>query len=146
MLARALVTALLSLFAMTAHAWTTCHGTTIDDPSVQLMPCGNTPNCVSTEHANPERRIDAPRDITLAAMRVAIGGEARSEIMAEGSGWLIAHFKSRIFGFVDEMHLIARPDGTLSIRSGACSGYWDMGVNGRRIQRLIERAREVPVS
>jgi len=133
---------LLSLFAMTAHAWTTCRGITLDDPSVQLMSCGSKPNCVSTEHALPERRLAAPTDITLAQMRRAIAAEPRSRIVAEGDNWLIAHFKSRVFGFVDEAHFIARPDGTLAMRSGACSGYWDMDVNNRRLERLIQRARE----
>jgi len=142
MVLRPLLGLLLCASTMTAHAFTTCHGTTLDNPAEQLMPCPDTPNCVSTEHTNPARRLTPPTNVTLAQLRRAIDAEPRSEIVAEGAQWLIAHFKSRLFGFVDEAHFIARPDGTLAMRSGACSGYWDMGVNNRRMQRLIERARE----
>ena len=134
--------ALSGLLAMPAHAFTTCHGVTIDDPSRQLMPCGDKPNCVSTEHAATGRRLEAPTGIPLARMREAIAAEPRSQIVAEGEQWLIARFSSRLFGFIHEAHFIARPDGTLAMRSGACSGYWDMGVNQRRLERLLERARE----
>lgn len=134
--------ALTGLLAMPAHAFTTCHGVTIDDPSRQLMPCGDKPNCVSTEHADTGRRMQAPAGIRLSSLREAIAAEPRSEIVAEGERWLIARFSSRLFGFIDEAHFIERPDGSLAMRSGACSGYWDMGVNQRRLERLIARARE----
>lgn len=140
--ARLFALVLLSATAMSAHAFTTCHGTTLADPAQVLMPCGDKPNCVSTEHADPERRITVPTAVTLPRLREAIAAEPRSDIVAEGNNWLIAHFRSRLFGFVDEAHVIARPDGTLSLRSGACSGFWDMGVNRRRVDRLIQRARE----
>ena len=142
MASRLLLSLLLCASTMSAHAYTSCHGTTIDNPAERLMPCPDTPNCVSTDHAKSNRRLPAPNDVSLAQVRRAVEAEARSSIVAEGDNWLIAHFKSRLFGFVDEAHFIARPDGSLAMRSGACSGYWDMGVNGRRMERLLERARE----
>ncbi len=139
---RAATFILLASLTMNASAWTSCHGETVDDPSTTLLPCPDRPNCVSTEHADPERQLRAPRDVSLARLRAAIAAEPRSEIVAEGPNWLIARFKSRVFGFIDEAHIIARPDGALAMRSGACSGYFDFGVNRRRLERLLARARQ----
>jgi len=132
---------LLASLSMNASAWTSCLGEVIDDPSTTLMSCPDSPNCVSTEHPDPDRQIRAARDVHWGQLRAAITAEPRSEIKAEGNGWLIAHFRSRIFGFIDEAHFILRPDGALAMRSGACTGYYDFGVNRRRLQRLLENAR-----
>jgi uncharacterized protein (DUF1499 family) len=131
----------LALLAMKAAAYTTCTGLTVDDPSTTLLPCPDRPNCVSTEHADPDRQPRRARDIPFARLRDAVLAEPRSEIRAEGAGWLIAHFRSRVFGFVDEAHFILRADGSLAMRSAACSGYFDFGVNRRRLERLLEKAR-----
>lgn len=139
---RALALVALMSLPPQAMAWTTCHGHTVADVSTELLPCGDRPNCVSTEHPDPDRQLRAPRDLPLAALRKAIAAEPRSQVMAEGNGWLIVHFHSRVFGFVDEAHFIVRPDGTLAMRSGACTGYWDFGVNRRRLERLVRRATQ----
>ena len=132
----------LASLAMSAFAWTGCRGDRTDDAATTLLPCPDRPNCVSTEHPDPDRRPRAPRDLPLARLRTAIDAEPRSAIVAEGPNWLIAHFKSRVFGFVDEAHFIARADGTLAMRSGACRGYFDFGVNRRRLARLLASARQ----
>ncbi|QID19670.1 DUF1499 domain-containing protein [Nitrogeniibacter mangrovi] len=126
---------------MNASAWTGCRGEQVD-PATTLLPCTERPNCVSTDHPDPERRLPLADDVALAQLRAAILSEPRSDIVAEGPHWLIAHFRSRVFGFVDEAHFIFRADGRLAMRSGACSGYYDFGVNRRRLERLLAKARQ----
>ena len=122
-----------------ATASTDCRGAPVADPAHRLHPCADRPNCVSTEHADPARRLAAPSAVDLPRLRAAILAEPRSTVIAEGEGWLWVHFRSRLFGFVDEAHFILRPDGTLAARSGACSGYSDFGVNRRRLERIFAR-------
>lgn len=136
-----------ALFAVPMHTvlaatpYTDCRGKQIADAGSTLLPCPDTPNCVSSEHRDAEARIDSPSGITLAALRQAIEAEPRSEIVAAGEHWLIAHFRSRVFGFIDEAHFILRDDGRLALRSGACSGYSDFGVNRRRLARIVAAAQ-----
>lgn len=134
--------ALLTVAMSTPHgatASTDCRGAPVADPAHRLHPCADRPNCVSTEHADPARRLAAPSAVDLPRLRAAILAEPRSTVIAEGEGWLWIHFRSRLFGFVDEAHFILRPDGTLAARSGACSGYSDFGVNRRRLERIFAR-------
>lgn len=139
---RCAATLLLVSLSMNASAWTSCLGEVIDDPATTLMSCPDSPNCVSTEHPDAGRQLRVARDVSWSGLIAAIRAEPRSEIKAEGAGWLIAHFRSRLFGFVDEAHFILRPDGALAMRSGACTGYYDFGVNRRRLERLLASARE----
>lgn len=102
-----------------------------------LKPCPDSPNCVSSEM--PERDV-AP---------LALAGEDRWErlrqaiatlggsIEREEQGYLHATFRSPIFGFVDDVEF--RQDGdVIQVRSAARLGWWDLGVNRRRVERLRE--------
>lgn len=138
------VTTLLAVPAhpvLAATPYTDCRGQQIADAGSTLLTCPDSPNCVSSEHADADSRLDAPTGITIAALRRAIENEARSEIVAAGERWLIAHFRSRVFGFIDEAHFILRDDGRLALRSGACSGYSDFGVNRQRLARIVAAAQ-----
>ena len=126
---------------LAATPYTDCRGAQVADAGSTLLPCPDTPKCVSSEHADADSRLDAPTGITLASLRRAIEDVPRSKIVAAGDRWLIAHFRSRIFGFIDEAHFILRDDGSLALRSGACTGYSDFGVNRRRLARIVAAAR-----
>ena len=55
-----------------ASAWTSCLGEVIEDPATTLMACPDSPNCVSTEHPDPDRQIRPARDVSWAALKAAI--------------------------------------------------------------------------
>lgn len=101
----------------------------------QLLSCPGSPNCVCSEQPEPGIEPlalgqDAEWDRLLRAI-TALGGT----IEQEADGYVHATFRSRVFGFVDDLE--CRRDGNLvQIRSAARSGWWDMGVNRRRVERL----------
>ena len=135
-----LLIALMTLTPMSAQAWEGCAGTRTEDVARELLPCGDRPNCVATNHTTPERQVSVPAGVTLAGLRAAALAEPRSRIIAEGENWFVAHFRSRLFGFIDEAHVIAHPDGRIDLRSGACTGYSDFDVNRKRVARMLEHA------
>jgi len=100
-----------------------------------LHPCPSSPNCVCSE---PPDRSVAPLPVAgeagwarLRAAVLAMGGRLESE----DGGYLHATFSSRVFGFVDDLE--CRRDGDVAqVRSAARTGWWDMGVNRRRVERL----------
>lgn len=107
-----------------------------------LPPCPDSPNCVSTEARDPTHRIrpipftGAPEDV---ARRAAAAIEDMGGRVVDGpsGGRIHAEFASRLFGFVDDVDLVVDADaGVIRFRSASRSGYWDLGVNRRRMETL----------
>lgn len=100
-----------------------------------LRPCPGSPNCVRSEL--PDRDVDplpCPADGGWVRLRQAVIDQG-GNIESEGDGYLHATFRSSVFGFVDDLE--CRRDGEVAqVRSAARTGWWDMGVNRRRVERL----------
>lgn len=59
--------------------------------------------------------------------------------------YLHATFTSTFFGFIDDMELRMEPQANLiHIRSGARVGYFDFGVNKKRIEKIRKLFAEKP--
>lgn len=100
----------------------------------RLLPCPDSPNCVCSEQPNPGIEPLALEDAgwdRLVETVTALGGSVEQD----ADGYVHATFRSHFFGFIDDLE--CRRDGNLvHIRSAARSGWWDMGVNRRRVERL----------
>lgn len=111
-----------------------------------LPPCPDTPNCVSS-HASGSRHIPPlgggpDAETSLTALQSVLEKLPRVTWRRIDSHRLHAEFRSRLFGFVDDVDVVARPDGRLDIRSASRNGYWDLGVNRRRVELLRARLAE----
>jgi uncharacterized protein (DUF1499 family) len=111
-----------------------------------VMPdCPDSPNCVSSLASDPARRI-APLsyhghgpDQARLALLTALASLPRTEIVARDATTIKAVAKSRIFGFVDDLTFVFDDKNQLiHARSASRIGRWDLGVNGRRMERLRE--------
>ena len=57
--------------------------------------------------------------------------------MEATDSYLRAEFKSRVFGFVDDVELQLRAaEEAIAVRSASRVGYSDLGVNRRRVESL----------
>ncbi len=64
----------------------------------------------------------------------------RVRIVEQTPRYLHAEARSRVFGFVDDLEFELHPDARrIGVRSAARAGYWDFGVNRRRVERLRRR-------
>jgi uncharacterized protein (DUF1499 family) len=113
-----------------------------DGGSSHLLSCPESPNCVSTEAQDDRHKIDAfhlKEDFIknwLEIQRV-VSALPRSAVVKADATCLHATFKSRVLRFVDDLELFLNPsNGIISIRSAARIGYWDFGVNRRRVEQL----------
>jgi uncharacterized protein (DUF1499 family) len=53
--------------------------------------------------------------------------------------YLHAEFKTAVFGFIDDLEFaIADTPGTIHVRCASRAGYWDLGVNRRRVERVLQ--------
>lgn len=108
----------------------------------RLTPCPASPNCVSSDAADPEHAVAAfelsvPAKRAWPVVRRAVAGLPRTQIVTETPDYLHAECESRIFGFVDDLELQLRPDeDRIAVRSASRVGYGDLGVNRRRVESL----------
>jgi uncharacterized protein (DUF1499 family) len=108
-----------------------------------LPPCPSSPNCVSSHDPDPARRVDPiPFAGTTAEARAAIEAAVRSfprAVVTGSSGMEVrAEFRS-LLGFVDDVEFrIDEAAGVIHVRSASRAGYWDFGVNRRRVEAIRE--------
>jgi uncharacterized protein (DUF1499 family) len=112
-----------------------------------LTDCPDKPNCVSSLARNTTQAIE-PLAYTGSArqamrrLRTALASERRIRVVTEQERYLHVEARSLIFRFVDDVEfLIAPEDGLIHVRSASRTGYSDLGVNRRRVER-IRRAFE----
>jgi uncharacterized protein (DUF1499 family) len=108
-----------------------------------LPPCPSSPNCVSSQDPDPARRVDPiPFRGTAAEAREGIETVVRSlprAVVVDSSQSVVrAEFRSRL-GFVDDVEFrIDEAAGLVHVRSASRKGYWDLGVNRRRVEAIRE--------
>jgi uncharacterized protein (DUF1499 family) len=120
----------------------------------RLAPCPPTPNCVTSEGAEPSQRVESfvldPRvepAVAWAAVREAVAGLPRTRIADEAPGYLRAESRSALFRFVDDLELALEPGARrIAVRSASRVGRSDLGVNRRRVERLREALRGASVA
>ena len=99
----------------------------------RLSACPASPNCVNSEEGGVPP-LPAAGEAGWARLREAVTALGGS-IEREADGYLHATFRSRVFGFVDDLE--CRRDGDVAqVRSASRTGWWDMGVNRRRVESI----------
>jgi uncharacterized protein (DUF1499 family) len=114
----------------------------------RLAPCPDSPNCVSSL-ADDGRHTIAPLPLpmhrspeqSLEGLKQILGGMKRTRIVTAEGDYLHAEFRT-LLGFVDDLEVeIDRSLDVFQVRSASRLGYWDLGVNRRRLES-IRRAFE----
>lgn len=108
----------------------------------QLPACGATPNCVSSLAVDGSRYI-APLALgsdpepVWQALQQQVLALPRTAVVAHEAGYLHVVVASRVFGFKDDLYLLLdSQQQRVQVCSAARSGYYDFGVNRRRVERL----------
>jgi len=108
----------------------------------RLSPCPDSPNCVSSRSTNPSRFIEALRytgSLTDARQKVIdlLKNSKRARLISVEIDYIHAEFRSLIFKFVDDVEFyFSSEDRIIHMRSASRTGYYDFGVNRRRLERL----------
>jgi uncharacterized protein (DUF1499 family) len=108
----------------------------------RLAPCPPTPNCVSSQSADPEHAVEPLRfttspDQAMERLKKIITGMTRAKIVEERDSYLHAEFTSLIFRFVDDVEFYLDADKKLiQMRSASRVGRSDFGVNRKRVDEI----------
>ena len=117
------------------------------DSTGRLESCPSSPNCVSTDASDPAKQM-APlpyrgdrmtsRQLIVSIIRAM----PRTTIVVQADDYVHAEFRSRLFGFVDDVEFLFDDDAAIiHFRSASRTGYSDMGVNRRRMTAIGEAYR-----
>ena len=113
-----------------------------------LLDCPDTPNCVSSLAKNPKYRVEPfilrndPQK-SWDMVQKTIGSLPRTTLVTQSDTEIHAECRSMIFRFVDDLMAQLSPSkGIVNIRSASRNGYYDFGVNRRRIENLRKILRQ----
>lgn len=116
----------------------------MNHPAMGLATCPNSPNCVSSLSVDREHRVE-PLTHQLSQSQAfqrlvsIISSMPRTKLVRSGPDYLHFEFRSALFMFVDDVEFVAADTpGIIHIRSASRTGYWDLGVNRKRVERIRE--------
>lgn len=104
-----------------------------------------TRNCVSSRDRDDSSYIrplsfDGSAEVAWMDLKQALLEEPRTDIVDQGRFRLRAQASSLVFGFVDDLSFeLDAKEGVIEVQSASRVGFWDFGVNRRRIERIRER-------
>jgi uncharacterized protein (DUF1499 family) len=107
----------------------------------RLAPCPGSPNCVSSQtkggyHAIPPIPYSGSREDVLEDIKTILQKMKRSRIITVSPDYLHAEFRT-LLGFVDDVEFyIDQEQHLIHMRSASRLGYWDLGVNRRRLEAV----------
>jgi uncharacterized protein (DUF1499 family) len=108
----------------------------------ELAPCPNKPNCVCSDAADPRRQVAplvlrGPAAEAWQSLQAHLSSLPRVQLVTVSPVYLHAVFRSRVFGFSDDVEFYLRPQaGEIAVRPASRTGYFDFGVNRRRIEAI----------
>ena len=113
--------------------------------SGQLLPCPDSPNCVSSQASDEVHGIEAlalraPLAEVWPALLDELEATPRVTVVRQSDGgdrYLHAEFVTALMRYVDDVEFSAAPGASqIELRSASRVGYGDMGANRDRIEVL----------
>jgi len=108
----------------------------------KLAACPATPNCVSSQAADVEHKVEAIAYTTsaseaLAKVKSVVESMERAAIVQEGNDYLYVEFTSGLMGFVDDVEFYIDDSAkVIHVRSASRLGQSDLGVNRKRVEEI----------
>jgi uncharacterized protein (DUF1499 family) len=110
-----------------------------------LAPCPDSPNCVSTKskdpgHIMPPLPYLKSGQESMNRLVAIVRGMKRAMIVSSTPSYLHVEFRSALFRFVDDVEFVLDDSASvIHFRSASRTGYYDFGVNRRRMQEISDR-------
>jgi uncharacterized protein (DUF1499 family) len=108
----------------------------------RLTPCPESPNCVSSQgsdsaHAVAPLAYETEAGKVIADLKVVVGSMKGATIASESALYLHVVFQSDVFRFIDDVEFVVdEAVKVVHVRSASRVGYYDFGVNRRRVEKI----------
>ena len=105
-----------------------------------LSPCPETPNCVSSQEKNSQNSIKPityEDSLRQAKDRISlvINSMRGTRIITKDDLYLHVEFTTQLLRFIDDVEFyFDESQSLIHVRSASRQGYWDLGVNRRRVE------------
>ena len=115
----------------------------------RLLPCPGTPNCVSSQEKNSQHRIqpitfEGSLELAKEKLHQVINSMRGTRILTQDVIYWHVEYTTQLLRYIDDVEFYF--DGTQSlihVRSASRQGYWDLGVNRRRVETIRSRFEEL---
>lgn len=109
--------------------------------SGQLAPCPDRPNCVNSQSDDSRHRIDPIRYTgdtadAMCLLELVVQEMPGTRIVNRTARDLHVEYRSRWFGFIDDVVFTLPEEPVIHVRSASRKGYYDFGVNRKRVERI----------
>ena len=114
-----------------------------------LSPCPRTPNCVSSQEKNSQHRIQPiifEGSLELAKERFyrVINSMRGTRIITQEDAYWHVEFTTQLLRFIDDVEFyFDESQSLIHVRSASRQGYWDLGVNRRRVDTIRSRFEQL---
>jgi len=114
-----------------------------------LSPCPGTPNCVSSQEKNSQHRVQSitfqgPLELAKEKLYRVINSMRGTRIITQDVVYWHVEFTTQLLRFIDDVEFYFDESKSLiHVRSASRQGYWDLGVNRRRVETIRSRFEEL---
>lgn len=117
----------------------------------KFIPCPNSPNCVCSQYPDQSHEIEpltykgSPEEARTRLL-VVIQGMKQAKVVTAEELYLHVEFTSAVFRFVDDAEFfIDDTQKVIHLRSAARMGYYDFGVNRKRLETIRQKFDGTPL-
>lgn len=117
-------------------------GGAMADNNLRIKECPESPNCVSSLSSADRSKIDPLKyggsiDEARSSLKSILASMRGAAIIQDQFEYIHATFTSAIFGFVDDVEFVFDDvRKIIDFRSASRTGYYDFGVNRRRMESI----------
>ena len=114
-----------------------------------LLSCPKSPNCVLSQASDPKHQIDPIHftscvEIAKERLNQVILSMVDTRIITQNKVYWHVEFTTRWMRFVDDVEFyFPKSEALIHLRSASRSGYWDLGVNRKRVEKIRSRFEEL---
>ena len=114
-----------------------------------LSPCPGTPNCVSSQEKYSQHRIqpitfEGSLELNKERLRRVLNSMRGTRIITQDVVYWHVEFTTQLLRFIDDVEFyFDESQSLIHVRSASRRGYWDLGVNRRRVETIRSRFEEL---
>ena len=114
-----------------------------------LLPCPKSPNCVLSQTSYPKHQIQPIHYSTSVEtvkerLNQVILSISDARIITQNEFYWHVEFTTRWLRFIDDVEFyFPDSEALIHLRSASRSGYWDLGVNRKRVEKIRSRFEEL---
>ena len=114
-----------------------------------LLSCPKSPNCVLSQASDPKHQIHPIRYVgsiedTKERLNKVIRSMDNTRIITQNAVYWHIEFTTRWLRFIDDVEFyFPESEALIHLRSASRSGYWDLGVNRKRVEEIRSRFEEL---